>query len=93
MEEDDYPLKDVFEEIVPDGKGMLCVLDSSGDTKLTWDSENADETLAAKEMFKGLKKKGFAAFSVKGNRDQNQKITDFDPELEKIIMVPPIAGG
>lgn len=65
----------------------------AGDTKLIWDKDNDDETEAAEETFKRLIKKGFAAFSVNKKGDQDKKITKFDSDLEKIIMVPQMAGG
>jgi hypothetical protein len=73
--------------------GELSVLSAKGDTKLIWDAENQEEVDNARETFERLKKKGFAAFSVGKKGEQDTKISKFDPNLEKIIMVPPIAGG
>jgi hypothetical protein len=72
----------------------IAIMDSSGDTKLIWDAENEDETLAARETFNKLKKKGFNAYSVgkKGQR-VGDPLDEFDPDEEKIIMVPAMQGG
>lgn len=71
----------------------LCVMDKTGDTKLIWNSGNQIEVDAAKEMFKKLKKKNYIAYSVKHNGDKGEIIQNFDPNMEKIIMIPPIVGG
>jgi hypothetical protein len=72
----------------------LEILDSTGDTKVIWDADNADEVAAAKAQFDALKKKGFAAFKVKGvTGAKGAKIDEFDPDAEKMILVPPMAGG
>lgn len=66
----------------------------AGDTKLIWDADNKDEVEAAAETFRRLvEKKKYAAFSVDKKGEQGKKITAFDPDLEKIILVPPLAGG
>ena len=73
--------------------GELSIMDDTGDTKLIWSANNQDEVDAAKEMFKNLKKKKYVAYSVKENGKKNEIIHDFDPNLEAIIMIPPIVGG
>jgi len=73
--------------------GHLAIISNEGDTKVIWDPENSDEIEAAEAQFDALVKKGFTAFRVKKNGDQGKKITDFDPDAGKIIMVPKIVGG
>lgn len=73
--------------------GALHVLDHTGDTKLIWDRKNEDEVEAAKEMFKKLRKKGYLAYTVTKDGSKGEVIKDFDPDAEKIILSPPIAGG
>lgn len=74
-------------------KGQLCVMDQTGDTKLIWDSNNNDEVEAAKATFDRLRAKGYIAFSVKGNGDKGEVITEFDRNSEKIILAPALRGG
>lgn len=65
-----------------------------GDTKVMWDSDNADEVAAAKKTFDDLRAKGFLAFKVVGKAgDKGEQITKFDPEAERLIMTPPMRGG
>jgi hypothetical protein len=78
---------------VPKGKHLLAAMDKTGDSKFMWDPKNKDEVAAAKAQFDALKKKGYIAFTVDKKGDKGEIIREFDPELEKIIMTPPIAGG
>lgn len=73
--------------------GNLAVMDVTGDTKLIWDAENEAEVEAARELFDKLKKKNYLAYSVGRMGKQDKLIHKFDPDLEKIIMVPPVVGG
>lgn len=74
--------------------GELCVMDPKlGDLKFTWDSENEDEVELAEKQFDEAKKKGFLAFKVKKDGSKGKQIEKWDPDAEKIIMIPPIAGG
>jgi len=66
---------------------------TDGDTKLIWDSDNCVETENARKTYDELTKKGFKAFGVKKSGEQGQMINKFDPDMEKIILVPQISGG
>lgn len=71
----------------------MAILDRSGDTKTTWDPDNPDEVENARTQFKYWKDKGYAIFRVKKGGDKGEVMTKFDPEADKMIIVPPIAGG
>ena len=74
--------------------GEMRVLDTSGDTKVVWDPDNEDECDAAEAQFNSLIKKGFTAFEVgKRGKKTDDKVTKWDPELGKLIMVPRMQGG
>jgi hypothetical protein len=73
---------------------QLEALDHTGDTKLIWDSDKPEEVDAAREMFNKLKKKGYAAYSVEGKHgEKGTVLKEFDPDAERIIMCPMVAGG
>jgi hypothetical protein len=74
-------------------QGELSILDRTGDTKLIWDSNNPDEVANAQETFDKLKKKGFIAYSVEKGGGKGKVLAKFDPQAEKIIMTPAMAGG
>ncbi len=64
-----------------------------GDTKLIWDAGNQDEVDNARETFKRLQGRGYAAYAVKKDGEKGKVVTEFDPEAEKIIMAPAVRGG
>jgi hypothetical protein len=78
-------------------KHTMAIIDGSGDTKINWDPDDADSVEAARDTFKKLIKKGHMAYSVhdKGKNlgKKNERITEFDPELENIIFIAPMTGG
>ncbi|MHA2323129.1 MAG: hypothetical protein ACXACG_15970 [Candidatus Thorarchaeota archaeon] len=74
--------------------GEMRIIDGSGDTKLIWDRDNTAEVTNARNTFNDLvKNKKFAAFSVKKTGSKKDQVYKFDPNAEKLIMVPPIQGG
>ena len=73
--------------------GELRRLGPQGDVKVVWDSENEDEVALAKKQFDEAMKKDFTAYRVKKDGSKSKKISKFDPDAEKIILVPVVAGG
>ena len=73
--------------------GELRILSSEGDTKMMWHPNNEDEVEVAEASFNKLINKGYAAFSVKKDGEQDEQIYEFNPGLGRIIMVPPLEGG
>ena len=71
----------------------LCVMDQTGDTKTIWDKNNPEEVEVARATFDKLKKKKYVAYSVGKDGEKGKVITEFDPDAEKLIMSPPLAGG
>jgi hypothetical protein len=74
-------------------KGEMRVMGASGDTKLIWDSEQDAEVENARRTFDDLTKKGYAAFDVGPRGQKGDRVREFSPDAEKLIMVPPVAGG
>ena len=68
-------------------------MDSTGDSKIMWDPNNADEVAAAKKTFDDLKNKGFVAYSVAPGGMKGEILRTFDSRAEKLIMAPAMAGG
>ena len=73
--------------------GEMRILGSEGDLKVIWDSDNEDEVEAAREQFETLTGKGYLAFRVKKDGKKGVQTKKFDPDAEKLILAPPIAGG
>lgn len=81
------------DEAVVKEKAWMAELNASGDTKVMWDSDNRDETEAAKSHFAAMKLKGFSAYRVKKDGSQGEVMKDFDPSAEAIILAPMLKGG
>lgn len=73
-------------------KGEIRAINSTGDTKVEWDSGNAAEVAQAKKSFAEYIRNGFTAYKGR-QQGRGQKISVFDPEAEFIVMVPPAVGG
>ena len=73
--------------------GEMRVMGIKGDVKIIWDSDNNDETAAARDQFDTLTKKGFAAFTVDKRGEKGEQIKKFDANAEKLILVPALRGG
>lgn len=70
------------------------ILDSTGDTKVMWDRHNAAEVSIARAAFDAARAKGASIFQVKGkNGDRGKRLTEFDPDVERMIVVPQMVGG
>lgn len=74
-------------------RGEMCVLDETGDLRVTWNARDTDEVSAARAQFDELRGKRFVAFAVGETGGQGEQVDEFDPNAQKIIMVPPMAGG
>lgn len=71
----------------------MDIMDTTGHTKHIWDAEKPEEVVAARELFNALTKKGYRAFHVKKDGEEGKMMSGFDPEAEKMILVPAIVGG
>lgn len=73
--------------------GELAILDSTGDTKIMWDSTKPTEVEVARDTFKRLRKEGYTIFRTDKKGNQSERMDEFDPEAERLIAVPRIVGG
>src|SRR3990167_7438502 len=84
----------IFECVIPKGKGIIAILGGTGDTKIFWNKKNKDEVENARQTFNKLVgEKKFAAFSVSKMGRKSKKVTEFNPNIQKLILIPPMAGG
>lgn len=76
------------------GKHYMALLDETGDTKIMWSKDNAEEVEMARDQFNAQKKKGYAAFHVTGKDGaKGTQMHEFDPNAERIIFVKQMQGG
>lgn len=75
-------------------RNVMEILDPTGDTKVMWDRNNEDEVAIAKAAFDAAITKGSSVFAVKGKKgEQGKRLTEFDPAIERMIVVPQMVGG
>lgn len=74
--------------------GSLAILGRTGDVKVEWDADVDDEVSIAKKAFQENKKKGYSAFRVHGKDwRKGEQLKEFDPDAERIVMIPAMQGG
>lgn len=74
--------------------GEARTLGVKGDIKMVWDEDNEEDVKAMEDYFDKMMEKKFKAYKVDKKGEKTAKeITEFNPSLEKIIYVPPVAGG
>lgn len=75
-------------------KHELCRMDATGDTKIEWFPDDADEIKQAKAEFDRLQKEGWTFYAIgKLGGKTDKKITKFDSTLARIIAIPQFKGG
>lgn len=74
-------------------QGELAIMDRTGDTKIIWDADVPAEVEHARDTFKSFKKKNYVAYSVGKGGKKDEIIQTFDPDIEKMILIPPVVGG
>ncbi len=80
--------------------GMLRVISKRGDDCMQWNEQDAQagdaEALAAireaERIFAQERARGATAFRIETGR-QAERIEQFDPSTEQIILVPRVVGG
>ncbi len=80
--------------------GMLRVMSSRGDDRVSWDARQIDtgdpEGLTAvreaERIFAEQRARGATAFRVEKGRGA-MRIDEFDPAAEQIVVVPRVVGG
>lgn len=83
---------------VPDLHRME-MMDSSGHTTVTWDPTDQAGIADARREFNRLVREGYQAFRMEAQGDnvvvenKGERITEFDPEAGRILMVPQRVGG
>ena len=80
--------------------GMLRVISSRGDDRVQWNEQDAQtgnaEAIAAireaERIFALERARGATAFRVEAGKPA-ERVEQFDPHAEQIILVPRVAGG
>jgi len=73
--------------------GIMRILDMNGDRRIVWRKKSIPEIEEAKKEFRKAIIDGHIAFKVDNGGSKGEKLTEFDPTAEEIILVPPMVGG
>ncbi len=73
--------------------GTMNILDHTGHTNITWNKNDPGEVRMAREMFDSMKEKGHQVFEVGRNNAPGRRANEFDPAVEKYMVVPQLVGG
>jgi hypothetical protein len=73
--------------------GTMRIINSSGDTKLTWKTKSKAEVEAVRQAFGQFHDQGYSAYAFKEIGKPGELATEFDPTAQLIIMAPRMAGG
>ena len=75
--------------------GTMRILDCTGDTLVDWDIDDRTAVREAEELFARLSAERRIPFARAAGAaaEEAERIRTFDPRLEEIIWVRPIAGG
>ena len=76
------------------GEFWLDVTSTSGHEHLVWNKRLVQDMKEAQKKFYELLDKGFAIFAVLENgQKSSRRLSRFDPKVEEVIAVAPLAGG
>jgi hypothetical protein len=75
-------------------KGKMEILNPTGHTEVTWHADNAEEVAAARATFTAMTGQGYQAFRAGPSKsERGNRITEFDPSIERMILFPQLRGG
>lgn len=73
--------------------GTMNVLGRSGDTEVKWDRDNSRDVRTAREAFEKGVAEGMTPFRMRRDGAKAERMEEFDPLAERIVLVPRISGG
>jgi hypothetical protein len=75
-------------------KNEMAIMGIEGDLKHMWDPDNKEETEHARKTFDDfVTKKHYLAYTVDRKGNAGEQMRKFDPQAEKMVLVPQMAGG
>ena len=74
--------------------GEIIILSQSGDEKVAWDKEDPESVKVARKKFlEFLAERKGMAIRLGPDGQKGEMITDFDPDAERLLLMPMIVGG
>jgi citrate lyase beta subunit len=71
---------------------IQLVMDRNGDSRYSFNSNDAEELAQAEQRFYELTRVGFTA-AIRISPDQVSKVRSFDPTAEETLFFPRLIGG
>lgn len=91
---DHLTVGDILRVDLAPNQSVMAVMNVSGDKKTIWDRTKPTEVEAAKKEFEFFRSKNYLAYKVVGkDGTKGEILREFDPEAERIIFAPQMAGG
>jgi hypothetical protein len=72
---------------------QMQVMDPTGHTQVSWDSGDTAGLRVARETFDRMTGQGYRAFRVGKDGGQGERLSQFDPDAEEMILIPQLVGG
>ena len=76
-------------------KGEMRIMNQRGDERLEWDTEVQETVDAVAARFAELLLAGYIpiATTPSDTSRETERLDEFDPLSERIVMIPPMVGG
>lgn len=75
-------------------KSLLRILDSTGDTRVAFDTQDPVSFAEADKVFREKISRGYSAFSTPaGGAEPAKRISELKNASEETILISPITGG
>ena len=71
----------------------MSILGKDGDIKVEWNPDSKKEVEIAEKAFNDNTNKGFRAFRMYDGGKPGEAMKKFDKFAEKVVFLPPLAGG
>ena len=73
--------------------GVLRILGPSGDTRVTWNPSDLEETEGVRRRFDEIIREGYLVFELEPQTKEGHQVRTFDPEVRELRAFRPLAGG
>lgn len=73
--------------------GVMRILGPDGDRRIVWRKNALGEINEAKKVFRDALADGLLAFKAEPGGQRGEKISEFDPSAEEIILMGAVTGG
>lgn len=82
-------------------KHVMNIFDRTGHTTVGWDPRDPRSVNDARERFNDMIRSGYTAFRMNAVdvghgisvEEKGERITEFDPQAGKLMMIPQLVGG